>query len=138
MSESRAVAKFVVCVPIGVPAPSALDRQAAVTRWIVDEIHDDQDLIEVHGLTAHVPIWSALHWIFCRDGVRPVLPDGLSAIPLQEHVGWDYDRDWPDGQATPGIKQLSFIHKGRDVTDEDFIRRYRAHVPEARRHMPGL
>jgi hypothetical protein len=130
--------KFLVCVPIGSPAPSALDRQPGVTGWIIDEIHDDQDLLKLQGLTPREPIWSSLHWVFCRDGVRPDLPDGLSAMPLQEHLGWDYQRDWPDGRPTPGLKQLSFIHKGRDVTDEDFVRRYRAHVPEARRHMPGL
>jgi len=39
-------------VPIGVDAPSGIDRQPGVTRWIIDEIHDDQALIEVHGLTA--------------------------------------------------------------------------------------
>jgi hypothetical protein len=132
------VAKYLVCVPIGEPAPSAIDRQAGVTGWIVDEIHDDQKLIEVHGLTAHVPIWSALHWIFCAGNVRPDLPAGLVAIAVQEHLGWDYQRSWPVGSATPGLKQLSFIHKGRGVSDEDFQRRYRAHVPEARRHMPGL
>jgi hypothetical protein len=132
------VAKYLVCVPIGVPAPSAVNRQAGVTGWIIDEIQDDQDLIKVHGLTPREPIWSALHWIFCEGDVWPEVPGGLRAIALREHVGWDYQRSWPDGEATPGIKQLSFIHKARDITDEDFLRRYRAHVPEARRHMPGL
>jgi hypothetical protein len=132
------VSKYLVCVPIGVEAPSAIDRQPGVTGWVIDQIQDDQSLIEVHGLTAHVPIWSALHWIFCKDDVRPDLPSPLQAMTLNEHVGWDYQRSWPDGAATPGIKQLSFIHKGRGVSDEDFLRRYRAHVPEARRHMPGL
>ncbi len=132
------MAKYLVCVPIGVQAPSAIDRQPGVNGWIVDEIRGDQELIEVHGLKAHMPIWSALHWIFCDTGVRPEIPAGLPTFTLQEHLGWDYERSWPDGTATPGIKQLSFIHKARDVSDEDFVRRYRAHVPEARRHMPGL
>jgi hypothetical protein len=132
------VAKYLVCVPIGEEAPKGIDRQPGVTRWIVDEIHDDQNLIEVHGLKAHVPIWSELHWIFCEGETRPDIPPVLSLLPLQENVGWDYQRSWPDGTATPGIKQLSFIHKGRGVSDEDFVRLYRAHVPEARRHMPGL
>jgi hypothetical protein len=132
------VAKYLVCVPFGAEAPSGIDRQPGVTGWIIDEIRDDQKLIEVHGLKAHVPIWSALHSIFCEGDARPDVPAGLPTFVLQENIGWDYQRSWPDGTATPGIKQLSFIHKARGVSDEDFVRLYRAHVPEARRHMPGL
>jgi hypothetical protein len=132
------MAKYLVRVPIGVAPPSEIDRQRAVTGWVVDEIHDDQDLLEVHGLSAPTPAWSALHWIFCQDGTVPELPGDLKAIALGHHLGWDYERSWPDGAPTPGIKQVSFLHKGRGVSDEDFRQRYRAHVREARRHMPGL
>ncbi len=130
--------KYLVCVPPGVERPSEIGRQRGVAGWVVDEVGDDQGLLEVHGLSPPPPRWSALHWIFCEDGSAPALPGDLTAIPLDQHVGWDYERSWPDGSPTPGIKQVSFLYKGRGVSDDDFRRRYRAHVPEARRHMPGL
>jgi hypothetical protein len=132
------MAKFLVRVPIGAAPPAGVDRQRGVTGWIIDEIQGDQALLELQGLTPPSPAWSALHWIFCEDGTEPELAPGLSAITLAHHVGWDYERSWPDGAPTPGIKQVSFLHKGRGVSDDDFRQRYRAHVGEARRHMPGL
>jgi hypothetical protein len=130
--------KYLVRVPTGVSPPAEVDRQRGVTGWVIDEVHDDQALLEVHGLSAPSPDWSALHWIFCEDGTEPELPAELTAIALEHHTGWDYERSWPAGVATPGIKQVSFLHKGRGVSDGEFRQRYRAHVAEARRHMPGL
>jgi hypothetical protein len=132
------VQKYLVRVPAGVDPPSGINSQAGVTAWVIDEARGDQELLEVHGLTPPAPVWSALHWIFCDDGTEPVLAGELTAVRLEPHVGWDYERSWPDGVATPGIKQVSFLHKGRGVSDDDFRQRYRAHVGEARRHMPGL
>jgi hypothetical protein len=36
------------------------------------------------------------------------------------------------------VKQLSFLHPPDGLTHVEFRTRYRAHVGEARRHMPGL
>jgi hypothetical protein len=130
--------KYLVLVPTGAEPPVGIAHQPGVSGWIIDEVRDDQHLLEVHGLDAPSPVWSALHWIFTEDGSAPQLPGDLTAIALQQHMGWDYERSWPDGEVTPGVKQVSFLHKGRGISDEDFLRRYRAHVPEARRHMPGL
>jgi len=130
--------KLVVAQPAEHPVPLDLGASPGVRRWVIDRIPPDQSLLAHHGQAPRQPPWSALHWLWCIPGAEPALPVPLVAHRVREHLGWDYERTWPDGIATPGIKQLSILHRGRNTTDEEFLARYRAHVPEAKRHMPGL
>ena len=84
-------------------------------------------------VVAHV--WHA------ADDHPSLLGDDLHEVHawrVDEQVAWDYDRDWPDGTVSPGVKQISFVGKRPDITDEQFAERYRAHVDVARVHHSGV
>jgi hypothetical protein len=129
--------KFLVRQPVGVDLPDGFGTGAGVVRRTVDVVRADQDLLAVHSLGVHESPWTALHWLWTTDG-PPALPDGLEAVELQENVGWVADPGPTADAPTPGIKQVSFLHPPDGLSHAEFRVRYRAHVGEARRHMPGL
>jgi uncharacterized protein (TIGR02118 family) len=52
---------------------------------------------------------------------------------------WDYERDWPDGVASPGLKRISFLRRVKALSRQQFGDHWtEAHAPLARRHHPGL
>ncbi len=127
--------KFLVPVPHGVAPPEALGPD--VVRWTVDDVRPDQELLAVHSLGVHESPWTAVHWLWTTDG-PPALAAPLAAVEIQEHVGWIADPGPAVGEPTPGIKQVSLLHPPDGLSHDEFRVRYRAHVGEARRHMPGL
>jgi uncharacterized protein (TIGR02118 family) len=73
----------------------------------------------------------------------PELPslEGLDAIAyrVEEHLQWDYQRTWPLGQPSPGIKRIAFLQRVPSITREEFARHWtEEHTPLARRHHPTL
>lgn len=58
---------------------------------------------------------------------------------VDEVVQWDYERDWRDGETTPGVKVIYFGLRKQGLSRDDFVRRYRdGHGPLARIHHPGI
>ena len=90
----------------------------------------------------HAPDWQAVAHLWHESDDHPsVLGDDFNAVHawrVDEQVAWDYDRTWPDGVASPGVKQISFVGKRPDITDRQFVARYRAHVEIARVHHSGV
>jgi hypothetical protein len=129
--------KFLVAQPHGVDVPDGFGAGPGVVRWATDVVRPDQELLAVHSLRAHESPWSALHWLWTTDG-PPALASPLTAVELVEHVGWAADPGPRAGEPTPGIKQVAFLHPPDGLHHDEFRWRYRAHVGEARRHMPGL
>lgn len=117
---------------------AALARHEAVVAATTETVRDDQHLLEVHGLRPRQAPWPALHWLTVADGVEPWFDQSLLVAGFTSELGWDFDSTRVERAEPPGIKQLSFLHKAAGCSDEQFVERYRAHVPEARRHMPGL
>jgi hypothetical protein len=132
------VRKFLVTQPVGTDLPEGFGDGPEVVRRTVDVVRPDQELLAVHGLGVHDSPFAALHWLWTVDG-PPVVPGAsLARVEVVEHVGWMADRAGAPGEATPGIKQVSFLHPPAGLDHAEFRTRYRAHVGEARRHMPGL
>jgi hypothetical protein len=129
--------KFLLLQPIGTALPEGFATGAGVVRRTIDVVRPDQDLLAVHALAVHESPWTALHWLWTTDG-PPAVPDGFSAHELHENIGWVADPGPAAGTPTPGIKQVSFLHPPDGLSHDEFRVRYRAHVGEARRHMPGL
>jgi len=129
--------KFLVLQPVGVDLPDGFGAGPGVVRHAVDVVRPDQELLTVHSLRPHESPYTALHWLWTSDG-PPTLPPALTAIEMQENVGWLADPGPAVGEPTPGIKQVSFLHPPDGLAHPEFRVRYRAHVGEARRHMPGL
>ena len=66
------------------------------------------------------------------------LPDA-HAYRVDEILHWDYERDWPDGDVSPGVVVFYFVRRREDLTQAEFVRRYRdGHAPLARVHHPGI
>lgn len=66
-------------------------------------------------------------------------PSDANAYRVDEILHWDYERDWPDGDVSPGVVVFYFVRRREDLTQEEFIRRYRdGHAPLAREHHPGI
>ncbi len=89
-------------------------------------------------------VGAVMAWI---DG--DVDPDELAAAFLgdlaaeaylvDERRQWDYERDWPDGAASPGVKRISFLRRVPGLTRQEFGDHWRdVHARLARRHHPGL
>ena len=123
--------RFLVADPL-------LGADQRVLAWTVDHIRDDQQLLSIHNLRPHTPPWRALHWLTVAAGVAPWFDAGALVGIFDTELGWDFDDSRVERAEPPGVKQLSFLHKADNCTHEQFVERYRAHVPEARRHMPGL
>ena len=77
------------------------------------------------------------------DEVSPAV-DWLEGLPshvyrIDERVQWDYERDWPAGQRSPGFNRIAFVHRRDDLTRVAFARHWdEVHGPLARRHHPGI
>lgn len=63
----------------------------------------------------------------------------VTAYLVDERVQWDYERDWADGEPSPGVKQLSFVRRLPSLTRAEFAAHWNdLHAPLARVHHPGI
>ena len=110
----------------------------------------------VTGISVHTPSPEAppaqpddVHaiWLLWLDGTVDALDaartvvDGvpMTAYLVDERVQWDYERDWPVGEPSPGVKQLSFVRRLPPLTREEFAAHWNdVHAPLARIHHPGI
>jgi len=95
-----------------------------------------------HRFAIDVPADDALYE---RMGRRParapewqVVFEQAHVWRVHEYVAWDHDPDSYDGSPSIGVKQISFVGKRPDITDDEFEARYRAHVDIARVHHSGV
>jgi uncharacterized protein (TIGR02118 family) len=73
-----------------------------------------------------------------EPGKAVMLPDA-NAYRVDEVLHWDYERDWPEGERSPGVVVFYFVRRREDLSQEEFMRRYRdGHAPLAREHHPGI
>ncbi|MGH3577368.1 MAG: EthD domain-containing protein [Mycobacterium sp.] len=69
------------------------------------------------------------------------LPQGLriDAWLVDQRLQWDYERDWPDGTVSPGLKRMSFVQRRPGLTREQFADHWtNRHAPLAKKHHPGV
>jgi hypothetical protein len=78
--------------------------------------------------------------LFFKYGNVPDLaPFDALAYRVEERLQWDYQRDWPAGQPTPGVKRIAFLRRIPAITRDEFARHWTdVHAPLARRHHPAL
>ena len=126
-----------------------------VAKVAINIVQTDQQLFEAIGLRIRPIEWHGLvHTWF--DSPHPAtrawryphseeaLTDHLLTIAanstgwwVDENEAWTYDRDWPDGVATPGVKQMSLVARRPDITFDEFVARYRNHINVAKLHHIG-
>jgi uncharacterized protein (TIGR02118 family) len=85
----------------------------------LERAHDLDDIPardELYRLARNVEVWRV-------DPRRPI----------------QWERTWPDGEAAPGVKMVSFVRRSPSITHEQFVRHWtETHAPIARRHHAGL
>ena len=126
-----------------------------VVKVAVNVVQTDQHLFERIGLRVRPIEWHGLvhTWFDSPHPATPawryphseqVLTDQLLTIAadstgwwVDENDAWTYDRDWPDGVPTPGVKQMSLVARRPDITFDEFVARYRNHVNIAKVHHIG-
>jgi hypothetical protein len=127
--------------------PALLEADPRPVRLSVDLAQPGQELLARRGLRTDRSTYDAAVWRWYEDGdasERAGVPDANDLLTpalsfrLEEHVGWEYDRDWPDGTPTPGVKQISMLAAAAGYGTDEFRRHYRHHVALTRKHMPAV
>ncbi len=63
----------------------------------------------------------------------------LDAYLVDERVRIDYERDWPDGTESPGVRRISFVRAAPGLSRDEMARHWHeVHWPIARVHHPAL
>jgi hypothetical protein len=63
----------------------------------------------------------------------------VGAYGSDEIVQKDYDRDWPAGQASPGVKLVCLVHRRPDISHQHYLDHWGGnHGPLAVRVQPGF
>jgi hypothetical protein len=105
---------------------------------------EHQDPLSEAGMRAHQPPpydgfleewWPPGY----SNRINAASPTIRTQIEVDEVVSWEYDRDWPDGTTTPGVKVISLVVRRPDISPAEFERRYRQHAEVATvHHRPGV
>ena len=134
---------------------------ATFRRWLDDSLAEQLLALDgCTGLALHTPMDSApapaadavasLRLSAVGDAALPAaLPglaeaaaaqvDGLDAWRVDEHVRLPYARDWPDGEPSPGLAMVSFMHEAPGIAREDCVAHWtERHTPLALRVHVGL
>ena len=126
-----------------------------VVKVAVNVVQTDQQLFEKIGLRVRPIEWHGfVHTWFDAEHPAPhawryphseqAVTDHLLSFAsdrtgwwVDENEAWCHDRDWPDGVATPGAKQMSLVARRTDMTFDEFVARYRRHIDVAKVHHIG-
>ena len=79
-------------------------------------------------------------WMLWFEDDAPLEVVGIDdAYLVDERRQWEYERTWPVGDLTPGVKRLSFVRTHAGTTRAEFAVHWRdIHAPLARVHHPAL
>ena len=108
--------------------PALLTADPRPVRLSVDVAQPGQELLARRGLRTDRATYDAAVWRWYEAG-EPSQRAG---------IGWEYERDWPDGTPTPGVKQISMLTAAAGYGTDEFRRHYRHHVALTRKHMPAV
>jgi len=63
----------------------------------------------------------------------------VEAWRVEVHRPRQWDRTWPDGEAAPGVRMVSFVRRAEGLTLQQFVRHWtQQHAPLALQHHAGL
>jgi uncharacterized protein (TIGR02118 family) len=113
----------------------ALDDQGRFTKE-----PDAQGLVTNVDALAKVGLERAhdLDDIPARDLLHP-FARRIEAWRVDVHRPIVWERTWPDGEAAPGVRMVSFVRRAEALTPQQFARHWtEQHAPLARKHHVGL
>lgn len=143
MSEARANSTKTVCVVRG-PLPAdgtpefTLPDEPGLEAFAIHPPCADEPAEHPDDVTA-----VAMAWLDGPpDPAAPQrwFPDAhVDAYLVEEHVRVDYNKDWPDGIESPGVRRISFVRAAPGLSRSEMARHWSdVHWPIARVHHPGL
>jgi len=81
---------------------------------------------------------SAETFVAMQDEARGFFGD-IVAYHVREGIQRDYRREWPDGEASPGIKMIYPVVRKEGITREQFAEHWlHTHVPLVLKYMNGI
>ena len=108
----------------------------------------------LHGYAVHLPYPGepreqpdhiggiAMVWL---DADAPVEPrtwfpgQSVDAYAVDEHVRFDYERTWPDGNASPGPRRISFVRRAEGISRAEMAQHWGdVHSKLVPVHHPGV
>jgi uncharacterized protein (TIGR02118 family) len=67
------------------------------------------------------------------------LYDSVVAYQVEQHIQRDYERSWPDGQPSPGVKMVYPVRRKADLSRKQFVEHWlHKHVPIVLQYMNGI
>ncbi|HXY91288.1 MAG TPA: EthD domain-containing protein [Acidimicrobiia bacterium] len=98
-----------------------------------------QDVDTARDASALVSLWEP---VSSDTALKLALPPDsrlVGAYRVDEVVQRDYDRTWPTGVRSPGVKLVCFVRRRPDLSPEAYSRHWRErHGPLALAHQPGF
>ena len=128
LEHCRGLRRFVVDLIDGEPrGDGAFD---GVAHFWVDELEDFTDRSRFYNSEAS------------RAAVRDHAAGLVRAAVgyhVDETIQRDYERTWPDGEPSPGVKMIAPMIRVDGLTHEQFAERWLTrHAPTALEHVPGI
>jgi hypothetical protein len=113
-----------------------------VDRCAIDLPADDSLYEKLGRRPSFTAGWQVAGHLWHEGELAPsLLGDGFEQADtwrVHEYTAWDHAPEAYDGCPSLGVKQISFVGKRPDLTDEEFVTNYRAHVDVARIHHAGV
>jgi hypothetical protein len=113
-------------------------RTALDVRADGDELDAVRELDTEPGAAAMVSLWGVEE---PAGALALSFPDGklVGAYQVNEVVQRDYERTWPAGEASPGVKVVCFVQRRPDLSHDAYSEHWRTrHGPLALAHQPGF
>lgn len=138
--------------------PRFVQHTTALRRYIVnivDKPVPEKTLVQrdVTAFDIAAEMWFDTLDDFVDKGRMYDTPEGYSAVKtnaaslvatlagyhVSETVQRDYERDWPDGERSPGVKMVMPLRRADGLTVEQFEHNWlQVHAPLALEHVPGI
>jgi hypothetical protein len=113
-------------------------RAALDVRAAGDELDAVRELDTEHGASTMVSLWGLEE---PAPALALSLADGklVGAYQVNEVVQRDYERTWPAGDVSPGVKIVCLVQRRPDLTHDAYSTHWRErHGPLALAHQPGF
>jgi uncharacterized protein (TIGR02118 family) len=113
-------------------------RRSGLLRYVIDRPAEG---VDVTGYPVRADVVAVVTAEFGADADGPFPSSSFDGqgYAVEERVQWDYERTWPDGAATPGIKQISFLKRLAGTSRAEFAEHWtQVHTRLARKHHPTI
>jgi uncharacterized protein (TIGR02118 family) len=124
---------------------TTLADECGATRVALDVAVGPEDLAIVHAFAtekrsqAVVSLWDPTSTDAALKWTPPPMANLVGAYLTEEIVRRPYEKTWPDGDASPGVKLVCFVKRKAELDHAAYSRHWRDnHGPLALKHQTGI